>query len=245
MFENRDADVLVIDQTYNPGGLTSYALDFYRIFLTESKPSLVSFQSADQKNYLQSIDEANSESNESLRQLKLQFATLFEEARMGGRNLTDAIPLGSNRKMVEPYEDMKSGPDKYFWNKPIMILTNPQAGSCGDVFPHLMAQNGVAKVYGERTGGWGGNVEDYTLPHSQGSFRVTRSLFVSSNGQNKYEDYDKSILVENHGQAVSIGLNADGTPSTPNPFSRPLRESDLDDGFTQYLIDFSTVASKL
>jgi hypothetical protein len=148
-----------------------------------------------------------------------------------------ALPLGADRPTLQPYED------GFLWTKPVLILTNAQSGSCGDIFPHLMAESGIAKTFGERTGGWGGNVEDFDLPISKGKFRITRSLFNIWNGSKEIEKYDRTKFLENHGQPVSKPAKTQA--GKPNPFDRSLTVDDFRNGFVDYFRDFSEVAVSL
>ena len=246
LFDNRDADVLVIDQNYNPGGLVDYVVDFFRIFITEEKNGLISFNNADQKNYILLRDIVEEVEDQAIKELMLQRLAQYETARAKGEKLTPAMPFGLSKKIVKPYDDMQykdgSGP---IWNKPILVLTNSQSGSGGDVFPHLMARNGVAEIFGERTGGWGGNVEAFDLPLSRGRFSVTRGLFNVSNGSTNLADYDQSKFLENHGQPVTVALDKEGRPLAKNPFDRPITIDDFHGGFVDYFLDFSKVAAAM
>jgi C-terminal processing protease CtpA/Prc len=88
------------------------------------------------------------------------------------------------------------------FNKPILLLVDELAGSCGDILPALMKENKTATLFGERTIGLGGNVEQViTLPNSQISVNLTRGLFFVFNPTG---EYDMKNAVENNGVTPDI-----------------------------------------
>jgi C-terminal processing protease CtpA/Prc len=91
---------------------------------------------------------------------------------------------------------MLTGGD-YVWSKPVLILIDELAGSGGDAFPMLMKAGARAKLFGNRTMGLGGSVEDEILVNSRATFRVTRGLFTAYQADGKYlrSDYIENIGV--------------------------------------------------
>ncbi len=79
---------------------------------------------------------------------------------------------------IEPAEEQS-------YTKPILLLVNEKAMSCGDIFPAIMQDNDRATLMGRTTMGAGGCVEMVQFPNCSGvqAFAITRSLIVRSNGE--------------------------------------------------------------
>jgi hypothetical protein len=215
------ADVLVIDQTHNPGGSIDYLTAFYKLFVTGEKPNMVQFMNADRRwvynlrlwaEYDATVDPIGAQN------YRLG-AEIIDATLDAGLSMTEApMPLSSTHTV--------SGDAEYTWTKPILVLADELAGSCGDIFPMLMQRGGTAKVFGERTMGLGGNVENViTLPNSQASVRLTRGLFVAYEADGNYAP---EAIVENNGV----------TPDIPHKITL----SDFRGGFADYLRAVSDAA---
>ncbi len=104
------------------------------------------------------------------------------------------------------YEAKNSGRNKvlpldYTWKKPMLVLIDELAGSCGDAFPMLVKSNKRAKLFGQNTMGLGGNVEKVAqLNHSRINIALTRGLFFPS----REGGADPSEVIENNGVAPDI-----------------------------------------
>ncbi len=187
------ADVLVIDQTHNGGG--SYCEDFFRLFVTEQAGGFVQHLNVDRSwiHDLTSIwptEIRASGKDEDIATALQAMGSIVEAAYDRGDKLTEPLPIMGGIKRVTPYTD-------YTWKKPMLVLIDELAGSCGDAFPMLIKNNNVAKLFGQRTMGLGGNVVTMEpLPHTQASLRLTRGLFTSFREDGQYLP---SVLVENNG----------------------------------------------
>lgn len=193
MWQNADADVLVIDQTHNPGGISTFAFDFFRLFITKTQKSLIQLNNVDRKwilNYKDEADRMTSANRPAEADRNRAWAKKVEEAGERGETLTDPVTFDYDF-WLQPHED-------FTWKKPMLVLADELAGSCGDIFPMLMKHNNIAPIFGERTMGLGGNVESITLSNSQAKFRLTRGLFTTYQGQVR-ADYDQARFVENNG----------------------------------------------
>lgn len=165
------ADVLVLDQTHNPGG--SYCGSFYDLFGRDNDHQAVQYMRADRKwinDLLFGTEDDPSPTTPDEARLYTSWALQIEKAYDQGRFLSEAIPLFTNSPYVQP--------QAVTWTKPMLLLIDELAGSCGDLFPMLVKANGRAKLFGQRTMGAGGNVEEVgVLPNSQIHIRLTRGLF--------------------------------------------------------------------
>jgi hypothetical protein len=194
------ADVLIVDQNHNPGGSISYVLQFFQLFIGEGKSAsnLVQKFNADRKWYFDFLDMAMlSPEKSATKNLFLQRASFVELAIDSGKSLTDPFPIVFSNTLQED--------TLYTWKKPVLVLADELAGSCGDIFPMLIKRNGIAKILGKRTLGLGGTVESsVTLPNSRASVNLTRGLFTSYKADGNYLESD---FVENNGISPDIEYN--------------------------------------
>ena len=184
-------DGLVVDQTNNGGG--SYCEDFFTLFIQQQQSGFVQRMNTDRKwvidlhDWAKEVDPVlQSEMSRSL----VNGANLVEAAYDAGKNLSEPIALMGGRNLVDPNR-------AYTWKKPFIVLINELSASCADAFPLLIKASGVAKLFGERTMGAGGNVEEVVqLSNSQAAVRMTRGLFSFYHANGLYPDQD---FVENNG----------------------------------------------
>lgn len=191
------AQVLVLDQTHNGGG--SYCEDFFRLFINEQKGGFVQRMHADRKWMVDlrtwTPTSGTTQATEADRAM-FAAANLVEAAYDAGKSLTDeAIPLMSGVNMVSP-------DDAYTWKKPMLVVVDELSASCADAFPALIKAGKVAPIFGERTLGAGGNVEEtVTTSNSQSTVRLTRGLFAAYKPSGVYDPAD---WVENNGVVPDI-----------------------------------------
>jgi|GEM_PF-1233948 len=224
-------DVMIVDQTHNPGGALSYAADFVSLFANGSMRGLVNFLNAD-RGWLADLgssieeaeakegDEGAAEQGAKLDFLKFAYQLVDQAIDAGQRLTVQPVSLGGF-DFIQPADTT--------FNGPVLMLTDELAGSCGDIVPLLMKSNNRAKIFGQRTMGLGGNVEPVVnLPHSRAELRLTRGLFAAFAADGKY---DMEKLPENNGVEPDINYvhTVDG----------------VRDNFKDYIIKFSEAAVDL
>lgn len=186
------ADALIIDQTHNPGGANDYLFAFFKMFLKKPAANVVRRFHVDRM-WVQQFKEMAKEADPALKKEdSRQFwerALEIDRASDRGETMVGPMPLAGGN-LIQPDSE-------FTWNKPILLLADELAGSCGDLFPMLMKRNGVAKIFGERTMGLGGNVVPVLeLANSGAELRLTRNLSMMYRADGKYTDED---LIENNG----------------------------------------------
>lgn len=188
------ADVLVIDQTHNPGGSLTYAQSFVSIFAKTDTRGPVNFLHADRK-WLSALGDGLKSPEKGEERLVDELGyKLVEEAYDKGLDLTER-PIS-----LTGYDYMQ--PANFTFKKPVLMLIDELSGSCGDVVPMLMKANGLAKLFGQRAMGLGGNVEiGLVLPASQTTVRFTRGFFYTFSPSGVY---DMTQPTENNGIAPDI-----------------------------------------
>lgn len=166
------ADVLVLDQTHNPGG--SYCADFYDLFAKSGDRQSAQYLRADRKWINDLLVGWIAEEPEMVGTWDATTVTAWsrtvEQAYDQGKFLSESIPLFSGSFYAQKRD--------FVWSKPMLVLVDELAGSCGDMFPMLVKANSRAKLFGMPTMGLGGNVEEVgQLPNSRIAIRMTRGLF--------------------------------------------------------------------
>ena len=211
-------DGLIVDQTHNPGGYIDYCAGFARLFASKPIQSFVEAVNTDRAwindfhEYARFLDPSLS-TDESL-SVELQ-ASIIEQAYDAGEGITR--PLSWYR------ENTLAPDDTYVWTKPMLVLIDELAGSCGDAFPMLIHNSHVAPLFGRRTMGLGGNVEQFgPLTNSDASLYLTRGLFTSYRDD---ETYAPGVFVENNGVRPEI--------------EHVISVDDFRGGFVEYMTHFS------
>lgn len=189
------ADVLVLDQTHNPGG--SYCSEFYNLFAKEGDVQTVEKVRADRKwilDFLNTDPASLQTMNPYDAKISLNWSAAVEKAYDENQFLSEALPFFTGFTHVTAYD--------FRWSKPMLVLIDELAGSCGDIFPMLVKANHRATLFGQTTMGLGGNVEEVgTLSNSQISVRMTRGLFSPYKAEGNYVATD---FVENQGVTPDI-----------------------------------------
>ena len=214
------SDVLVLDQTHNPGG--SYCASFYELFANSEDRQAVQKCNADRK-WINNLGiewpklAVEMESPWDARESQAMAMTV-EKAYDAGQRLSDPIALFTGNTVVDP--------TRAVWKKPMLVLIDELAGSCGDIFPMLVKANKRAKLFGQQTMGLGGNVEPVgELNNSRISLRLTRGLFTTHKADGNYQASD---FVENNGVMPDIS------------YSHTV--DDVRGGYTDYIKAFSDEA---
>lgn len=188
-------DVLVLDQTNNPGGMVDLLTEVTSLFVRESTQDILSRVRPSNEwlemisgiieminNAIEEDPKAESDNGKLALALKARFENFDTELR---RALTNkeflTSPLSLNH--MGPNGVIQPAP-KYRYKKPILVLINEFDVSCADNFPAILQDAKVATLFGNRTMGGGGNVKDFgPLAHSHFKFNLTQSLNVRANGQ--------------------------------------------------------------
>lgn len=220
------ADVLVIDQTHNPGGAVTYAEGFTQLFAPNGANSFVQFLNADRlwfarlSSYWTTISPMLATTSFGARLLSA-IKNLEFDSEAGLRLTRDPFSF-SGREISPP------APGGAVWKKPILMLIDELCASGGDAVPMLLKANHLVKLFGNRTSGMGGSVEKVVdLPASRATLNLTRGLFTTFRPDGQYTDAD---FVENNGVTPDV------------VYTHTVK--DVRDGFDAYFKTFSDEATK-
>ena len=227
------ADVVVIDDTSNPGGQVAFVEGLVSLFATAPIPNIVMAHHADRKwinNYLS----AANQSDAAEQPVWLDRMHQVESAYDANKWLTGFFPFSGYYQgpKVAASADADTGANtikphpQVQWNRPVLVLHDELSGSGGDVFPALLQAGHVAKTFGARTMGLGGTVEAViTLPFSNAALHLTRGLM------GPYAGGADPKLIENEGV----------TPDYPYA----LTVADYRAGYVGYMKAFNDVATTI
>jgi len=194
-FFQKNTDGLILDITRNPGGDGCFAEDL----LTRVNPA--PFRSVGLEiratrswvsDFLLAVEDAMATGAEGAVIQQLQNNLLaVEQAFHQPSGRTAPLPV------CGPTLDLS--PAKGAYTKPIMLLTDEFTASAADLFAAVMQDNQRALLFGHRTMGAGGNVNQYqTTTYSEGAGFVTESLMSRPN-QFTMDGFPTSRYIENAG----------------------------------------------
>jgi len=181
---------LIIDQDHNCGGSVTYLQQIVSLFISKETLPMQFKLLANKSEYLgfkSWLDETNEFTLEH--QAIKQVTTLVKDAWINDLFMTKMTSI-SGLEFISP--------NQIRYTKPIVMLIDKMSGSGGDAFPSLMGGIGRATLFGERTMGLGGHVEEQpNLNNSQIKVRMTKSLFFRPDG----------VAVENNGAVPDINYS--------------------------------------
>lgn len=190
-------DALVIDQVNNPGGSVFYLYALARLL----SPDVLRtpqhhmklntgevFQAATIESDLREI-KSDSEARKKLGEEFDGFPVSYQTVEFL-RNFTRFVKQQwtEGKTLTDPYYIFGAdqlNPHENAYSKPIVILVNSLDFSGGDFFPAILQDNKRAKIFGTRTAGAGGYVNDFSYPNRFGieRFSLTMSLAKRIDGR--------------------------------------------------------------
>jgi hypothetical protein len=201
-----NTDGLVVDVTNNPGGSAYYA-NVLLSYLIPTTWTAVGFELRATTEWVYAISSAlqaaqSQGAPQSLINLYQQLKQAIIAANRAQRGRTDALPLDDDN-LVRPPATAANG-SVLAYRKPILLLTDEMSASAADMFAATLQDNARAKLFGFRTMGAGGNVEQWDAGvYSQGSATVTESL-MSRSKDVVTSDFPVTRYIENVGVRPDI-----------------------------------------
>jgi len=170
-------DGLVIDVMHNPGGNVCFAQELLR-YLIPTPFWGVGYWVKPTQTWKQSF-ETRARAAQSLAPTDWQRILLDEYYRILSASFDKGEESG-----VFPIcsSSLTALPQDIVYTKPVMLLTNEFSVSAGDAFPAMFQDAKRGPIVGFRSGGWGGNVNDFFHTGvAEANLRVTRSLMIREN----------------------------------------------------------------
>lgn len=203
IFLQENTDALVLDQNSNPGGAVVLA-DTAASFFTDKPRQGMLFQLRPTRAWLNDYEKkyAKEENNWNKLIIKREMNAIRTALELG-QELTDPVSLGIDPQgMLRPIKTESGKTVTY--TKPVLLLINGESCSGGDAFPAMMQDMGVATLFGERTIGCGGNVEQQdSLGYSDLGVHFTVSMMYRAKEQ-ILPDGSKTRYIENVGVTPDI-----------------------------------------
>jgi hypothetical protein len=200
-----NTDVLVVDVTRTEGGFACYAEDLeqrlipkpFQTIGLEMRPNLELIRSFEYS-VLDAQDFGEEWEVRAYSALLKDLKTAYSENR--GR--TGPIPLCGTGLDLQPLRDRNGAAVGY--EKPMLLLTDEFSTSAADSFAAVLQDAKVAKVFGFRTAGAGGNTSSTPAGfYSEGTASVTQMLTVRPEAQS-IPGFGTTRYVENVGVRPDI-----------------------------------------
>jgi len=179
-FMKANTDVLVVDVTRNEGGFACYAENLEK-YLIPKRFTVVGSEIRPNLDLIRGFEYALLDAQDFGEPWEVEvFTALLRDMKAAyaeNRGRTGTMPLCSAGLEVEPARSQTGALLAY--DKPILLLTDEFSTSAADSFAAVLQDAGVAKLFGYRTAGAGGNTEVFGAGFfSEGSASVTQMLNV-------------------------------------------------------------------
>jgi C-terminal processing protease CtpA/Prc len=175
-FKANGVTSLIVDTIDNPGGSLELAARVSQAF-SDRPVRLSDMQFGLNDNWLREMQEMSLSGSDEQRELARRIYQKLREEKNAGKRLSSPFNMSEIVRADDPHYGVRF--DK------IVILVNEMNASCGDIFPAIMQDNGLAVVAGTKTMGAGGNVESHRFdqaPNSHFKVRQTESLVLRKDG---------------------------------------------------------------
>jgi hypothetical protein len=189
-------DGLVLDETHNPGGSISFAFGVVSLLAKATVNSMVQEMHADRL-WIQSFADASNQVapfDPAFAAALMDDAHSIDDAYSHHKTVSAPIPI------FEPTPTLDADPAH--WTKPFIMLTDELSVSCADFVPLLVQANHLGPLFGQRTMGGGGNVEQVaTLTNTQGQLNISRGLGTVFDPNGMYPD---ARFIEDNGVTPDV-----------------------------------------
>lgn len=181
-YMQQNTDGLIIDIMRNPGGDACFAQELMSR-ITPQQFHMVGLEIRATRNWLLAFqltlsDAVGGGAPDSVVQQYQQILNAIQAAFLAPSGITAPLPVCGPSLDVAPATDDKGTVIAY--TKPVMLLTDEFSASAADLFAAMFQDNQRGIIFGTRTMGAGGNVEQFdgVTTYSDGSATITESLMT-------------------------------------------------------------------
>ncbi len=198
-FKANGVTSVVVDTIDNPGGSVALAARIAQLFSTK-KLVMPGVRFGLNDSWLMQIQQLSLTGSDNVRELNARLYNSLRSEKNAGQRISS---VHSMEEML-PYGTLDPSTGQKFGR--VVILQSEMNASCGDLFPAIMKDNGLAVTAGTKTMGAGGNVNEHSNDQAPNShFRVaqTESLTIRRNGP----DGTLGSYIENVGVEADVPLD--------------------------------------
>ncbi len=206
LYMQQATDGLILDITRNPGGDACFAEDLLaRVFPAPFRTVGLQIRATrswigDYEYALQTAMEQG-EDDTAIRQRQENLKAV-QDAYARPSGITPPLPVCAASLDLAPATDARGNPVAY--TKPMVLLVDELSASAADFFAAVIQDNHRAVLFGNRTMGAGGNVEELSATtYSSATTLVTESL-MTRKATVITQDYIPAAVVENIGVRPDI-----------------------------------------
>ncbi len=201
-----NTDGLIVDLMRNPGGDACYTEALLQHIMPHSFRTIGLEIRATQEwvgSFEQAVEEAQTEGapDDILQQLQ-SILTTMQDAHSRPSGLTPPVPVCGVSLDVDPSSDNKGNFNAY--TKPVMLLTDEFTASAAEMFAAAFQDNGRGPIFGARTMGAGGSVEDFEVTTYSEAYASTTESLMSRAHPVVSSEYPAAPYVENIGVRPDI-----------------------------------------
>lgn len=191
-FQQFKVDEVIVDTLGNPGGSLELLLEVSQAF--SNKPiDFLSMSVKLNENWMGDIEFLARHMPSPARESYEKALQSMQKSYSEGARMSKPLPMD----IIAPFQVLPNTDLKRPFKK-VELWVNAGNASCGDIFPAIMQDNGLAKIIGQNTMGAGGNVTSYEqAPNSHAVLRQTESLVFRKDGS----------LIENVGVKPDLAVD--------------------------------------
>ena len=196
-----NTDGLIVDVMRNPGG-DQCVSEYYAAHFIPTPFRTLGLEIRATRNWVLSFEQALSDAqtggapSDVINQLQ-SILDQVQAAYATPSGRTPPLPVRTSSLQVSPATDANGNNIAY--TKPLMILTDEMTASAAEFFSAVLQDNQRGMIFGARTMGAGGNVNDYQVTtYSFATATVTESLMSRKNSV-AVDNFPSSPYVENVG----------------------------------------------
>jgi hypothetical protein len=211
IFFQANTDGLVVDVMRNPGGFVDY-VNFLASMLIPGDHRVIGFEIRATSAWVSSLSRLIQDARDFGEE---PYVIAFLEAmlrdvqganaQLRGRTGPLALDSDENNIFTLDRRGLRLNGRNLAYTKPLIVLADETSASGGDAFPATIQDARRGPIFGMRTMGLGGTVEDFgSEGYCECDFRITTSLMIRRDNINTNGEFPLAPYVENIGVRPDI-----------------------------------------